>query len=492
LETSLAPDAGSAGLQPPRSIVQFVDEAAARTVAPALDAGAQRRIAPAALVTTMIALAIAIAFTSQLPGAVHVLLVIGACGGYVAMNAAHRRWGGLSIRLVSWAVAGYCAVAVLIPPRETGDALWYALYGRIVAVHHESPYTHVPARFPHDPLLKLTGFGWAHVPSVYGPLFTAISALASPALGTSELPTRLFYQLLATGALLTACVLVWRATRSAAAVAFLAANPVVAVWLVNGGRNDILVGVAMLGAVVLANRGHDTSAGVVGGLGALVKLTGLAGVVALVVSTGVIRGRRPAVRMAGAALGVVGAGYLVAGPAAVLTPMRTAGAAYSSASVWQVPKQLGFAMPDTHLVIALLTLPCVFVIVAYARHRGRCVTATLTTLTLGAAYMLPGYVGWAMPTAALDHRSRVSRIAAAEGIALVIAYEIVRHPIGGPIGHSVTAVARASAPFVTLAILVVLLVDAARTSRRVATERGLDGASGDRGSELTGRREITA
>ena len=100
----------------------------------------------------------------------------------------------------------------------------------------------------------------------------------------SFLGTRLFYQGLAAAALVTACVIVWRRTRSADAVAFLALSPFTALYLVNGGRNDILVGVALLGAVVLAQRDHRTAAGVVGGLGALVKLTGMVGVVALVVS----------------------------------------------------------------------------------------------------------------------------------------------------------------------------------------------------------------
>ena len=452
----------------------------------------RERLAPAALIATATGLGVALGFTTQLPPAVHVLLVLSACGAYVAMNAAQRRWGGLSIRLVAWTVVSYCAVAVLVPPRETGDAMWYAIYGRIVAVHHASPYTHVPAVFPHDPLLRATGFGWAHVPSVYGPLFTGISAVVSPLLGAAVLPTRLFYQLLATGALLAACAFVWRSTRSAAAVAFLGLNPVVAVYLVNGGRNDVLVGLAMLAAVIVASRGHDTAAGVVGGLGALVKLTGLVGVVALVASTAVLRGRRPASRMAGAALGVVTVGYLFAGSAALFTPLKTAGARFSSASLWRVVTKFGIAAPDTHLVLVLLAVLCVLVILAYSRSRGASVTAGLTTLTLGAAYMLPGYIGWAMPTAALDHTSRVSRIAAAEGVFLVAVYEIFRHPIGGPFGHALEDVARFATPFVTLALLVVLLVDAARTARRTAATRASPVAVGAGGMDLVPRPAVSA
>jgi predicted benzoate:H+ symporter BenE len=102
------------------------------------------------------------------------------------------------------------------------------------------------------------------------------------------------------------------------------------------------------------------------------------------------------------------------------------------------------------------------VIVSYAKRPVACVTASLTALTLGAAYMLPGYVGWAIPSAALDHTSRVSRIAAAEGVLLVAAYKVFRHPFGGLIGHTLTAVATIGAPLGVLSGLGMLLLDGRR------------------------------
>jgi hypothetical protein len=112
--------------------------------------------------------------------------------------------------------------------------------------------------------------------------------------------------------------------------------------------------------------------------------------------------------------------------------------------------------------IALLALPCLFVIVVYAKRPVSCVAASLTALTLGAAYMLPGYVGWAIPSASLDHTSRVSRIAAAEGVLLAAAYEVFRHPFGGLLGHTLTAVATVGAPIAVLGGLAMLLIDGRR------------------------------
>jgi hypothetical protein len=268
----------------------------------------------------------------------------------------------------------------------------------------------------------------------------------------------------------------------------------VAIYLVNGGRNDILVGLAMLGAVVLSWRGRDTAAGVVGGLGALVKLTGLVGLVALIASVYVVRGRRPARRIGIAAVTVVGCGYLLAGPSALLTPMRTAGAAYSKASVWHVFPMLGFHFPSTHIAIALLALPSLLVILAYAGDPAACVTASLTALTLGAAYMLPGYAGWALPAASLDHTSRVSRITSAQGVVLVAVYEVFRHPFGGLIGDALTQVADFGAPLAVLTLLAWLIRDGVsrRGSWRVAPQRGLSVRGTDVGHDLIGRPELTA
>jgi hypothetical protein len=292
--------------------------------------------------------------------------------------------------------------------------------------------------------------------------------------GVASLPTRLTYQLVAAGALLAACKIVWRRTRSAGAVAFLAANPVVAIYLVNGGRNDILVGLAVLGAVVLSSRGRDTAAGLVGGLGALVKLTGLVGVVALVVSTFVTRGRASARRIGLAAVVVVGTGYLFVGSTALFTPMKTAGVAFSSASVWHVFGILGHDLPTTHVALAFLALATIVVILGFADDPPADVTASLTALTLGAAYMLPGYVGWSLPTAALDPKSRVSRIVAAEGVLLVASYEIVREHLVGPVGSAIERADSQVAPLAVLALLALLVGAALRTRLPVRRpDRGL-------------------
>ncbi len=54
------------------------------------------------------------------------------------------------------------------------------MYGRMITVHHVSPYTHVPADFPTDPFVHRVDPQWRHTGSVYGPLFVAYAAAVSP------------------------------------------------------------------------------------------------------------------------------------------------------------------------------------------------------------------------------------------------------------------------------------------------------------------------
>jgi dolichol-phosphate mannosyltransferase len=420
-------------------------------------------------VVTTIATAIVVGVGGALSNTAHVTLVAVACASYLAL-VARRHPSGLSIKLVGAAVALQTVVALARPPSATQDLWYYAIYGRILAIYHASPYTHVPAEYPHNPFLTQVGRSWHHTPSVYGPVFTALSGAASFVLGGSFVGTRLFYQGLAAAALVAACVVIWRRTRSSDAVAFFALSPFTALYLVNGGRNDILVGVALLGAVVLAQRGRSTAAGVVGGLGALVKLTGMVGVVALVVALVIGRERHAARRVAVAAgLTVVGA-YLVAGASAVLTPMKTAGSLFSRESVWRVLPRIGQSLPTTELALVVAGIVVCWVMLRSARSGPEvAVPAALAALTLGAAYTLPGYPAWALPTAALHHRGRVARIVALQAVVLVMAYEIVRQPIRGPLGHALFEVAVIGGPLVVLGLFVALIVSAGSRPRRDAT-----------------------
>ncbi len=407
-----------------------------------------------------------LAMRSALTGVAPPLLLVGACGGYAVMVGALRRLRSLSLTLVVVAIGIETVTALAVPPRFTNDLWWYAVYGRMLGVRGVSPYTHVPAQFPHDPFLSMGGRAWAHTPSVYGPLFSAASAVAAKVLGSATLPTRLFYQGLAAAALVGACALVWRRTRSAGAVALLGANPVVALYLVNGGRNDMLVGLAMLGAVVCASQDRDVSAGLVAGLGALVKIVGVVGIAALIVSTATRRGSRAATRAALASAALVVPGYLTFHRAALTTPMDTAGTRYSRSSIWKVLRDVGLRLPSTHLVLGVLAV-LVLVVMMKLRHRPNgAMAGSLAMLTLGASYTLPGYTGWALPSAAANEPSGIAGIVAAQGVLLTLVVGLSRRGWFAISVDGLPQLLRVLAPLAMVILVVALLRRVLRTSAR--------------------------
>src|SRR5690349_3454663 len=81
-------------------------------------------------------------------------LVVVTFAAYAALIAALTKRPALGAR----ALIGTCAVlmvfAVAVPARSSRDVWAYVMYGRIVAQHHSSPYTHVPSDFPSDPALQ--------------------------------------------------------------------------------------------------------------------------------------------------------------------------------------------------------------------------------------------------------------------------------------------------------------------------------------------------
>ena len=185
------------------------------------------------------------------------LLAFGAFGGLFVPAVRARV---LTPRRVVTAAGVLLVIAVLAPPAGSHDIWSYAMYGRLVSVHHVSPFTHVPADFPHDPMLHLVARGWRHTGSVYGPGFVALSAVGTALTGASQLATRLVFQLLEALALGGVLMIIWRRTRDPVALAFVGLNPAL-LLVVNGAHNDLVVGLALLAGTLLLEEGRPRRAG---------------------------------------------------------------------------------------------------------------------------------------------------------------------------------------------------------------------------------------
>jgi hypothetical protein len=271
-------------------------------------------------------------------------LASGALGLVLALRAARRGWP-VPARAVL--IAGLLAAAALtlVPPFGSSDHLSYAAYGRMLVTGH-NPYTTTPAQLAAlgDPVARAVQ-DWRGTSSVYGPLATAIQALASLVGGTSVRLTVFVLGLANLAAFAGTGLLLHRMTRpdparQLRAALLWAANPLLLQVLVAGAHVDgqaVVFGVAAVAvmAPVLSRAAPSVPAaagrplpraaiaGVLVGLGFAVKITiALTGLgLALALGYGCWRRgqRRPGQRrpMLWPALAALGAGFAVTAGAAL-------------------------------------------------------------------------------------------------------------------------------------------------------------------------------
>jgi hypothetical protein len=393
-----------------------------------------------------------------------------ALGAYWWMVLAQRRRPSLTLRSVVIAIAVVLGAAITIVPHESGDIWSYTIYGRMVAVHHASPYRHLPDEYQNDPMFGYVTPTWRHTGSVYGPAFNALSAGVAPVIGDSAVRARLVYQILAAASVVGALVLVWRRTRSVAALAWLGLHPLIGVYVVNSGRNDALIGLAILGAALLMERGKSGAAGFLSGVGAAIKATGLLAGAGLGIWTWRRRRYRQAVTLAATTAVVVVGAYAAAGGAVALGPLEHASAQISRGSIWGLPPRLG--LPSVSTTIAMVVTTAVVAVCLYRQTDDDAAQAAIAgpaAFLLATPYALPGYLAWVLPTAALRPERAPARIIALQGTVLVGAYAVFRHSPSGPIG---TVLTRSSALLAaTIGIFLLVSYIRAGTTPRDDAER---------------------
>ena len=350
------------------------------------------------------------------------LVIAAVAFGLIFARAEWR--AHLDLRVAAALSGVLLVLAVLVPPNST-DLWYYQMYGRIVVVHHDSPYKHSPAEYPGDPVLDRTGGIWNGVKAEYGPAFVVVASVVAAVTGTHPLAARLVWQGLAALAVAIALWLVARETRSGAAVALLGCNPVVVHSVVNGPHNDAFVGALIVAAVVLATRRRDVAAAMACSVALLVKAPAGLALAALVVWIAYHRGTRRAV-VAGGAAGIMAiAATAAAGGRAVLDPMFAARARTTAATPWSLFRDNGFAsfrgvfgplgalpeiVPTVAVLSALLLAAwCVAATVAEPSPADAVAVAIGVWLLL-ALYPQAWLAGWAMPALALRPSSLATKL----------------------------------------------------------------------------------
>lgn len=366
--------------------------------------------------------------------------LVVALAGYATLLVLAHRGRAPSARAVAATAGVLLALAVAVPPLHSRDVYLYAMQGRVVAVHGANPYVTEPNAFPDDPWLALVAKPFRDGGSAYGPAFTAIETAVAASTSSSPTAARLAFQGLAAASVAASLFLVRRFGGGTAAMVFVGLNPALLAKGVNEGHVDVLLGMVVLGAVVLARK-RPVAAAAVLAVGALIKLFVLLPLAALLVWMFVHNGWRAALKAGAFAGSLVVAGYVAVGGVAALQPLRDAGLHQSRSSLWARPRQLltqelagdgvtgSQAGADARRVVGLVAVLLVgvvaaIVVAAVVRRPSPVptVAAALLAYLLASVYVPAWYVAVALPVAALVWRSRLAIAVAVHGAALALVY----------------------------------------------------------------------
>jgi alpha-1,6-mannosyltransferase len=332
-----------------------------------------------------------------------------------------------------WALAAVVllhAVFLLAPPIGLSDAFNYIGYGRLAIEHGGNPYTDTLVQVPGDPAFAYAT--WPDWPNPYGPLAT----LAFLPLGLPGVPEALW--LVKVTAAASGLALVGLAGACARelgrpvtpVVVFVGLNPVLLVYGVAGAHVDLLVVALSTGGVWLALRGRAGPAGAALAAGAAVKVTGILPL--LFALAGSPRRRDVAVGALAAAalLGALGLAlfgpHLLSGVAdqrEVTSPRSVPGLLARGVGFGDVPAGLSVLAVAGFAAATVGLLRATWRGMDWIEAAGWATVALLLALT----WLMPWYVVWLLPLAAVAPGPRL-RYAAAALTLFVIVVRII--PLG--------------------------------------------------------------
>jgi hypothetical protein len=224
------------------------------------------------------------------------------------------------------------------------------------------------------------------------------------------------------------------------------------IGVVNGGHNDALIGLALLGGVLLAADRRPAAAGLALAAAALVKIILVLPLAFALLWLWRNQGMRAALVASYVSVGVVLGGYALAGGISVLEPLQESRLGVSRSSIWSGARrsvtidlvESGWRGRDAdpvarqrvvrwaNVCVAGMTL---LIVVPGLRSRTPALLvggAALAYLLVG-AYAVAWYSAWALIVLALMPRSWVTCVALAQSALLAVAY--IPDPIG-PVDRS--------------------------------------------------------
>jgi hypothetical protein len=325
-----------------------------------------------------------------------------------------RGVGALPVRAVVIGIVAMHALVLLAPPLLSTDVFSYIAYGRIGRTYAENPYLFGPSSIGLDHVYPYIDNQWITTPTVYGPIFTALSYLLAPLTIAGNV---IAYKAIAVCGSLVVVLMVWKAAalrgvNPAKAAALVGLNPVTVIYGVGGGHNDLLMLAILVAGIYLLLQDRERSGGALIVVATAVKLTG--GLLApfALARDGGRSGSRRAVLVGLALAGVLGAvfsfGLFGTGPLHLLGTLQSV---QNIGGVHSVPGLVlaGLGLSGLRNVVGTgLDVVYVFAVAWLVRRVwvgkldwiAGAAWATVGLL-LTAGMLLPWYVAWLMPLAAL-------------------------------------------------------------------------------------------
>jgi hypothetical protein len=329
----------------------------------------------------------------------------------------------LSLKAIAACVVALHLILLLGPPLQLSDVFNYLGYARLGGLHHLNPYTHVIAGELHDPVFHFAS--WHNLKSPYGPLFTA----ATYPLAWLPLPAA--YWVLKVATVLLSLTFLWLVSVCARklgrdprfAVLFVAANPVYLMYEVGGFHNDFFMLVPATAAIALVLSRRDRAAGAALMVAVAVKFT--AGLLLPFLLLAVPSTRRRVRMLTGAALAAVPLAALSLALFGLALPNLVDQS--TLLTDFSIPNLVGILLGvgGTPGVLRVANVLVVVTVALLLKRRGDwLVGAGWATFALIAslAWLVPWYVTWLLPLAALGTSVGLRRAAVALTVFLVLAF----------------------------------------------------------------------
>jgi len=342
--------------------------------------------------------------------------------GFAAYLGVLWRAPRLGKRVVWGLILALVAAFALAPVILSHDVYSYVDYARLGVRHGLDPYVHPPLAAPGDP--AYADVTWTEAASAYGPLFTLLTyplAWLPVGIAVAALKAIAALSVLAIAAL-TARIAAWRGSDPLRAAAFVALNPLVLVHVVGGAHNDSLTMLLAMLAVAAILSARELAGGVALLAAIATKLSAavLAPFALVGAATAPPTGRKPLTwtgfrPVGGLFAGALGAALAVGVAAyaafswAWLGGFGLAGENQSRTSHLSIPTTVArIASLDgggVRLAAAVLYAALViYLLIWTARGNDWIRAAAWATfaLLLASAWLLPWYLLWPLPLAAIS------------------------------------------------------------------------------------------